>query len=625
MRRLKGRFSTDTAYFPCRSLRGHIASQIYFDKCGFAACYHITKADNANIGPTLSAFASDFGIPKNLTMDGAQVQVGRHTDFQSFICRHSINFHISHPRRPNENPAEGGIREIKRRFYRLLQKYDVPIRLWDFALDYTIEIMNVSVNGSKYSAGRTPLEIITGITPDISEYLDFHIYSWVFYKMNAGLGPRQLGRWLGVSHRWGPLMTYWILTSHGDVISCDSVQHVTNLEKDTDEISQAMHSYTTQVTPRLQAAAANIQIPDQHQDMIFDLEQENDEFLQEFNRVIDNQVTMPEEASESPQQAEHQQAEFQTDAYINMEVGGIRRDPEAPLQRAKVKQRKLDDQGQPKGKAHPSGNPLLDQRLYKVEFLDGTQETMAANFLLAKNILAQVDDDGYRHLLMDEIIDHRRLDSAIPIDKGTIITKSGATRKVQTTRGWEFYVQWKDGSTSWVSLTDMKDSFMIETVQYARDHNLLDEPAFAWWARHALKKAAHTVLSKVKSKYWERTHKYGIQIPKSVKEATAIDKENGDTLWMDAIRKEMIAIRGAMEQYDGDVRDLIGYQLITGHIVFNVKLGENFRWKARFCADGHKTQAPSSITYSSVVSRDSVRIMLLIAALNDLSNCRNDA
>ena len=47
-------------------------------------------------------------------------------------------------------------------------------------------------------------------------------------------------------------------------------------------------------------------------------------------------------------------------------------------------------------------------------------------------------------------------------------------------------------------------------------------------------------------------------------------------------------------------------------------MGENFCIKARLVADGHKTEAPSSITYSSVVSCDSVRIALTIAALNDL-------
>ena len=49
-----------------------------------------------------------------------------------------------------------------------------------------------------------------------------------------------------------------------------------------------------------------------------------------------------------------------------------------------------------------------------------------------------------------------------------------------------------------------------------------------------------------------------------------------------------------------------------------MKLGENFRRKAQYCADGHKTQPPKAMVYSSVVSHDSVRLILLIAALNDL-------
>ena len=57
---------------------------------------------------------------------------------------------------------------------------------------------------------------------------------------------------------------------------------------------------------------------------------------------------------------------------------------------------------------------------------------------------------------------------------------------------------------------------------------------------------------------------------------------------------------------------------LTLHFVFDIKLGEGFRRKARLVADGHKTQPPSSVTYSSVVARDSVRICLLLAALNEL-------
>ena len=48
-------------------------------------------------------------------------------------------------------------------------------------------------------------------------------------------------------------------------------------------------------------------------------------------------------------------------------------------------------------------------------------------------------------------------------------------------------------------------------------------------------------------------------------------------------------------------------------------MGENLRRKARFVAGGHTTETPSTLTYSSVVSRDSVRIILLVAALNGLN------
>jgi hypothetical protein len=45
---------------------------------------------------------------------------------------------------------------------------------------------------------------------------------------------------------------------------------------------------------------------------------------------------------------------------------------------------------------------------------------------------------------------------------------------------------------------------------------------------------------------------------------------------------------------------------------------EDFTRKARLVAGGHKTDAPPTITYASVVSRETVRIALLMAALNNL-------
>ena len=145
------------------------------------------------------------------------------------------------------------------------------------------------------------------------------------------------------------------------------------------------------------------------------------------------------------------------------------------------------------------------------------------------------------------------------------------------------------------------------------------EPAFAWWVPLVLKKR-NWILVKVKSKYWLRTHKFGIRIPKSVEEAKKIDEQNGDTLWWDAICKEMRNVRPAFEVLEGMEDDIPkDYQFMRCHMIFDVKFGENFRHKARLVAGGHMTDTPNTLTYSSVVSRDSIHIALTIAALNELS------
>ena len=102
-------------------------------------------------------------------------------------------------------------------------------------------------------------------------------------------------------------------------------------------------------------------------------------------------------------------------------------------------------------------------------------------------------------------------------------------------------------------------------AEYAVSNRIQDEPAFAWWVPYTLGKR-ESIIKKIKSKYWQRSHKYGIWIPKSVKEAYEIDKANGDNIWTAAIQKEMPKIIDAVAVYDGDPKHLVGYQQITGHI-----------------------------------------------------------
>ena len=113
-----------------------------------------------------------------------------------------------------------------------MMKKNVPPQLWDYGLVWICETSNMTVPSLKYANVRTPLENTTGETPDISEYIiDFGFYDWVTYRSNTRLGDLSLGRWLGVSHKEGQLMSYWILPSSDKVISCTTVQRLTNIEQ----------------------------------------------------------------------------------------------------------------------------------------------------------------------------------------------------------------------------------------------------------------------------------------------------------------------------------------------------------------------------------------------------------
>jgi hypothetical protein len=76
-----------------------------------------------------------------------------------------------------------------------------------------------------------------------------------------------------------------------------------------------------------------------------------------------------------------------------------------------------------------------------------------------------------------------------------------------------------------------------------------------------------------------------------------------------ALNKEMAKVKVVWNAHDnttpndvrsGKAKDMIGFQEIGCHIVFDIKM--DFTRKARFCAGGHTTNTPVVMTYSSVVS-----------------------
>ena len=150
-----------------------------------------------------------------------------------------------------KNPTEVAIIKSKNRQYRILLKNKVTNRLWYYGLIWIFETGNISVSSLQYASGRTPLEYITGETPDISEYLDFNLYDWTTYRANDGLGELSIGLYLGVSNKVGQMIYYWVLTVSGIVTLCVTVQRLTNSERNTDEWSQQMRKYNIAIEQRI--------------------------------------------------------------------------------------------------------------------------------------------------------------------------------------------------------------------------------------------------------------------------------------------------------------------------------------------------------------------------------------
>jgi hypothetical protein len=204
---------------------------------------------------------------------------------------------------------------------------------------------------------------------------------------------------------------------------------------------------------------------------------ENDpDFIDEFNNVVSDEDWFPKEDDNfTPNVFD--------DTYLHLDPqgGGDQED----VQFAKVTKQLRDKEGRPIGMAHD--NPLLGIREYKVEFLDGHQESLSAN-ITAQHMFSQVDEEGHRHLLLDDIADFRKNDTAINKEDAFVKIGNGIRRRGYTTQGCELLCQLKDGSTYLVALKDIKNSYPVQVADHAVKNCIDDEPAFACLVPTVLKK-----------------------------------------------------------------------------------------------------------------------------------------
>lgn len=607
-RRLKRDFFMDTFFsvketrhgWDGTSLRGFKMAQIFVSDRGYV-CLELMKSLE-EIPDAIRKFFKDVGAPDNLISDA---HASHKSDLVKSILRQAgTTLRLLEEGSPKSNRAELYVGLIKDGIIKDIKRTGSPKVLWCFCAERKARIHNLTASKLFALQGQTPFFDTFGEEADISRDSQFDWYEWCyFYDKTAPFPtPREtLGRCLGAAVNAGNEMCMWVLKENGSIVPRRTLRRLTPEEVRSDSEKARRLKFDEAIRNKFGDTVytpPNVLVA-------IDEEEEPPSFIP-YEDSVEEPRSMPELDDELD--ADGTAAEIAAyDAFIHAEILHTK---DGASINGRVVKRAKDKDGQLIGTYDQ--NPMLNSAVYEVHFDDGSVREYAAN-AIAESIYAQCDEEGYRYTLLDEIIDYKRKDYAST--ERHVITRQGQKRLRKDTRGWFLLIRWKNGDEQWVPLKDMKESHPVEVAEFAEAHRLTQEPAFFWWVPYTLKKKK-VIINLLKVRKKRKTHKYGIPIPLTVKQAYEFDKTNGNNLWHQATVKEMGDNAVAFEILEDDEPLPVGYGQQSGHMVYDVKL--DLTRKARYVLDGHKTKDVEGSTYAGVVSRESVRIALTYAALNGL-------
>jgi hypothetical protein len=305
--------------------------------------------------------------------------------------------------------------------------------------------------------GKVPETIMTSSTADISQICEFGWYDWVMFRDNVPTFPDVkliLGRYLGPASDVGSALTAKILKSNGQTVCRLTLRHLNDKEIHC-PIHQEMHRvFDETIANHLGPNATD-------QDFLAE------DLTPDYNFYDDDHDLDPDhgDLELTPEMG---------DTYLNTEISVPRG---GTLMKGRVTSWKRDKDGNPVRLA--TANPILNTREYTFTFDDGDETVLNEN-LIAEAMYAQCDPDGNQYVLLDSINDQGRLDAAMRPSHQKVVQPDGCTHLKRSTVGWQVCCQWKDGSTSWENLADLKESHPIKTAEYAVTKGIGYKLAFNW-------------------------------------------------------------------------------------------------------------------------------------------------
>ena len=596
-RRIQSAFFSDTMFATpkAQSTRGNSCCQVFVSDKGFVAVYPMKSQEEFQTA--LHWFCKQIGVPVSLIVDAHKAQTS--SKVKRFCDQVGTTLRILEKGTPWANRAELYIGLLKEAVRKDMRASNSPMVLWDYAIQRRALIHNSVPRPLFQNNGLTPHAATFGSEGDISNICNFGWYEWVYYRDHGNFpeNKQKLGRVLGPMLNEGNEMAQGVLNSNGKIVPRRTIRKL---------VTSELHSETEKNKRRIFDDIIRKKLGDS---MVFPPKPSDTSYVPYSDGIEPTSLQLPDD--NDPLNADGTSV-FEkpiTDRWIHAEVTLPQGEN---MHSAKVIGRSKDIDGNIVGTY--DDNPYANTMVYDVEFDNGEVKEYAAN-VIAENMYAQVDADGYSHTMLDSIIDHVKTSDAVERSDMFVTTSSGTRRHRETTSGWKFLILWKNGTEEWIPLKLMKEYNPLEVADYACARGIDNEAAFAWWVPFTLRKRDR-IIAAVNTRVTKTSHKYGVEVPRSIRHAFDIDERNGNTLWRDSVNKEMGNLKVAFNIQHENPKPPPGFEKTSGHLVFDVRM--TLERKARWVKDGHLTPEPDWCTYAGVVSRESIRIALTYASLNGL-------
>ena len=498
------------------------------------------------------------GAMDKLISDRAQVEISNRV--LDILRALFISSWQSEPHQQHQNAAERKYQTIKRNVNTVLDRTGAPAYTWLLCLLYVCFILNRL--SSEKLGWRSPLEYLTGSTPDISPLLRFHFWEPVYYKVEDGDYPSDStegrGRWVGVAENVGHAMTYMILRD------------------DTKKII-----YRSNVRSALTDKDRNKRI----------------DFLdgEDVPSILKSFEDEGKETSQEKQMPVFDPTDLVGRTFL------MDKQEDGQRFRAKIIE------------AIEEKNADLADQPERIKFLcsvdNGTYEEVVTYNQLLEYINKNDEEDGENPILWK----FRRITS----HQGPL------SRNDKDYKGSKYnvLVEWETGEVTAEPLDVIAADDPVTCALYAKGAGLLEEPG--WRRFKSLAKREKKLLrmvnqAKLSSFRRAPKYKFGFQVPRNHEEAMQFDAKNGNTKWKDAEATELKCLLDyqTFEDLGKGGQPPPGYRKLIMLTVYDVK--HDGRHRARMVAGGHLTAVPDESVYSGVVSLRGIRIMTFLAELNQL-------